>query len=893
MAKTSKGAGSAGANRKKQPAQSQPPAPKTVLEIILEWSLDRPQWQRDALRRIVTKASLDEADIEAVVSLCKREHGDASVTLAPLPLERNQLPANAISSASIALTSISEVVGVNQLASAQTLIFAPTGITVVYGDNGAGKSGYARILKRACKARQPGEIARNAFDPNAPAPSASIAFTSAGTVEPPVKWMNEPQPHPVLSAIAVFDRDSGAVHVREKNEVAFRPFGLDIPDDLAAVCQRVKDALIAEQTEADRKRDGIFAKPTWSTISSVGRILSSLTAASDLSPLTSLAVISEGERNRFQQLVEDLAKDPMKAAAEQLLFADETRTLATRLDQIEQQNNDAAFSALLTMAEAARSKRDAVDVAAKTAFGMADLAGVGSGVWQSLWTAARRYAEEGAYPGKPFPLPDNEARCVLCHQNLDTAARARLQGFEDFVRADTERQARQAEDAFAAGRKRFDAQRLKTSDFIAIQRRIALADGAIARTVRRFIATARLRRRVCDLHMAGDTARTMTPLTPRPTNELAALEAKTRAYAEQLRNAANADGRKNLEQERDELADRINLETYLPKAEAELDRLKTLALIAKALPSTNTNQITKLGNDIADQIITPKIRDRFQSEIVGLAANRVRVEIVRSGGKFGSPQYQIRFFANANARVHTVLSEGEQTCVAMAAFLTELATAHHNSALVFDDPVTSLDHRWRKRVAQRLVAEAGQRQVIVFTHDLVFVHDLKDFADAASIPAKLLTVSRGPSGAGLVADGLPWRGTNIKDRVDKLEKEVREAKIFFDAQDEEGYRERAFKIYNGLRSTWERAIEDVAFHGVILRHRDYVNTKFLRKATALIEADCDTFEVGFKKCCDQTDAHDPSRSRNDEPPPPDEMLKDVRTVLDWVNSIRERQKAIA
>jgi hypothetical protein len=122
---------------------------------------------------------------------------------------------------------------------------------------------------------------------------------------------------------------------------------------------------------------------------------------------------------------------------------------------------------------------------------------------------------------------------------------------------------------------------------------------------------------------------------------------------------------------------------------------------------------------------------------------------------------------------------------------------------------------------------------------------------------------------------------------------VREAKVFFDAQDEEVYRERAFKIYNGLRSTWERAIEDVAFHGVIMRHRDYANTKFLRKATALIEADCDTFEVGFKKCCDQTDAHDPSRSRNDEPPPPDEMLKDVRTVLDWVNSIRDRQKAIA
>ena len=44
----------------------------------------------------------------------------------------------------------------------------------------------------------------------------------------------------------------------------------------------------------------------------------------------------------------------------------------------------------------------------------------------------------------------------------------------------------------------------------------------------------------------------------------------------------------------------------------------------------------------------------------------------------------------------------------------------HRSAIVFDDPVLSLDHRWRKRVAKRLVEETKNRQVIVLTHDLVF-----------------------------------------------------------------------------------------------------------------------------------------------------------------------------
>ena len=39
------------------------------------------------------------------------------------------------------------------LAREQTLEFQPAGLTVIYGDNASGKSGYARILKKVCRAR--------------------------------------------------------------------------------------------------------------------------------------------------------------------------------------------------------------------------------------------------------------------------------------------------------------------------------------------------------------------------------------------------------------------------------------------------------------------------------------------------------------------------------------------------------------------------------------------------------------------------------------------------------------------------------------------------------------------------------------------------------------------
>jgi wobble nucleotide-excising tRNase len=48
------------------------------------------------------------------------------------------------------------------------------------------------------------------------------------------------------------------------------------------------------------------------------------------------------------------------------------------------------------------------------------------------------------------------------------------------------------------------------------------------------------------------------------------------------------------------------------------------------------------------------------------------------------------------------VSEGEQRCLCIAAFFAELSTADDPSGIVFDDPVSSLDYKWREGVARRL-----------------------------------------------------------------------------------------------------------------------------------------------------------------------------------------------
>lgn len=118
-------------------------------------------------------------------------------------------------------------------------------------------------------------------------------------------------------------------------------------------------------------------------------------------------------------------------------------------------------------------------------------------------------------------------------------------------------------------------------------------------------------------------------------------------------------------------------------------------------------------------------------------------------------------------------------------FLTELATAGHTSCLVFDDPVSSLDHRWRRKVAERLIEEAGIRQIIVFTHDLVFLNDLQTLSRQRSIPIKEISLTQTIAGAGVVHEGLPWAGQKIPERLDNLEKDARAAHLLYEAHDDE------------------------------------------------------------------------------------------------------------
>ena len=117
-----------------------------ALANILAWSADCPDWQRDAMRRVATQGGIDAAEIDELLAICKGENPS-------VPLEAAHLRDPNRDQGEVYLRQVHGVRHVNALASDQRLTLHRVGLTIIYGDNGSGKSGYARILKKACRAR--------------------------------------------------------------------------------------------------------------------------------------------------------------------------------------------------------------------------------------------------------------------------------------------------------------------------------------------------------------------------------------------------------------------------------------------------------------------------------------------------------------------------------------------------------------------------------------------------------------------------------------------------------------------------------------------------------------------------------------------------------------------
>ena len=238
----------------------------------------------------------------------------------------------------------------------------------------------------------------------------------------------------------------------------------------------------------------------------------------------------------------------------------------------------------------------------------------------------------------------------------------------------------------------------------------------------------------------------------------------------------------------------------------EIARLRQREALESAKSAAATTGITKKILELSEESITEVVRDTFTRETDKLRLERVT--LARTRADKGALLHQPKLVgARQQVTLPRVFSEGEQTALGLAAFFTEAHLDSSKSALILDDPVTSLDHIRRGLVAARLVALAETRQVIVFTHDVAFVADLKREANGNSVPVTERSVMRSRADErkpGLCSSTHPWKAKDVAARLNELRQDLARIKRESPGWSEEAYENAVGGWSGNLSETWER-----------------------------------------------------------------------------------------
>lgn len=764
----------------------------TVLEELLEWSRDRPHWQRDALRRLIVNGELSEDDIRVLTDICKSMQGLVQPQDV-LPLGREHVPEAVAGSAPVSLVSIFHHRGVNALAEDQKPSFAPS-LTVVYGDNAAGKTGYIRILKSACRARGQEQILGNAVAGTAP-PSVAVSIKYKVGAEPePREWAGDGEDE-FIARVSVFDTQCAAVYLAEKTDVAFRPFGLDLFDKLVQACRAVRARLESEQRALAASPLAVLL-PQFADGTAVAKFLASISSLTPPEAVLKLAHLSPEEQDQLALIEKSLldlqANDPEKLMRALTLRAGRVRALARHLTEVEAALSAEAVTAALHARTEVRRKAEEARRLRDATFPAGMLAGTGSEPWKGLWEAARRFSQEQAYPGQAFPAVDGDAHCVLCQQDLDDASAQRFRQFEAFLASATERELRQAMEAFARMRRHMLDLETTTEAVAETLKEIRLEHEALADAVSAALATNEKRREAVALALTEDKDLAPDcPVVAHAAPEVDSLVRQTEARIESLLANASADTRTRMNAEARELRARKLLAQHVPVVLSEINRKKRLAAYGLCVNDTTTNAITQKSTAVTKTAVTQTLKQSFRTELGRLGFRHIEVELREAGGAEGVLYHKLLLTRAPGVDLPRVVSEGEQRCLCIAAFFAELSTADDLSGIVFDDPVSSLDYKWREGLARRLVHEAKTRQVIVFTHDVVFLLLLKQFAQEERVEQLDQHVRQLSKGAGVCAEELPWVAMPIKKKIGHMKNEWQTADKLFRGGEQATYEKEA------------------------------------------------------------------------------------------------------
>lgn len=791
---------------------------RNVTAEIQDWAKKLPEWQQIALQRIVAGNSLDVEFFNHLAQIVLEDAAlaDKIVTRETVRSEstfevvsgKDSLPR---------LRGLSDLSNVNCLVPNQTLSFGDQ-MTVIFGENGSGKSGYARVLASAAMCRGRIEVLPDvsiSWDETA-APNAVIELSTGQIqfkVDPSVKH---------LANFYVFGTASIYAHLSEENEISFAPSGLSHLRSLAEITEHIQ-SIIREKAHNINTTNVFESLILGDT--EVKQLLLALQTHPNLERLKELAAVTSEERQKIPVLTKEIGELTSRNTTALIEGLNRTRTdlqtlvmtlrvVEKSLSTISSVAND-AISNHLSAVE--RSKALGLEQ-----FQNRKLSQVGTSEWQAFVKSARHLAEQES---EFYPVSSDI--CLLCQHELSKESQELLIKLWSYLDGDVEAKVQDTSKILTDLKNEIENLNIFAFEKHTTQYRfLESREPALLAKVTELIEAC--------THIRTNLIRGLESLAriesePIDFSVLSHIEQLADRLDEEIKAVSQEDVEKlvdNLQKQKTLLEHRLVLEQQHSKIESYIARLAWKKKALESLPSTRA--ITEKYNELFNSVITGKYIETFQGFLRKFLHPNVLVDI-KTFGRKGETYRQIVLIGDKQKRKtppDRVLSEGEQRAVALADFLTESSLDDQCSGIIFDDPVTSFDLRWREQAAKVLAQESLNRQVIIFTHDLPFMYFLKEASTEMGCDAAMHWIVRGTQ------DGRP--GYVYLNNSPANERDYRSAKVARDyysqalkasPQDQELLLKQGF---GALRTSYEVLVIYDLFNEVVLRFNERISIGRLR-----------------------------------------------------------------
>lgn len=848
------------------PANAGESAPRrTIWQELEEWRRTLRPWQQFVLLRAVNSTRLEEADVSEAYRLFVEGAGLAPATAPAMPTAIVGRP-DAAAPPGVRLKRLGKLVSVNALPATAALTFGAD-LTVVFGANATGKTGFSRILARACFSRSRPTVLPDVFAEGAPqAPLAAEFVVDGPGGERPIAFVDGADV-PELRRISVFDAAVARSHLSDESPVTFQPSGFDVFAEMTRVYGELSRRLEADirlRSSANPALGKFEEAP-----SAVSEAVAALSPDTDLVKLHELGTFGEGEARRIEEVDRLLTELRRTSATEAIASLGEARDLVEKF-----RDSLRALVALLSTAATAKyagQVRDAVAAdrlaAAESidAFKALALSSLGTAVWDRFLAAARALAiaENPAYPRAGD-------QCLFCARPLDAESVELIGRYWRYLDGVARANAKEARTALAR-----TLQTLREAAFDALK-----PDRQLRTHLERLRAPLlpRLDELLAQLAGSRDAivealAADREPATPAPVAELIPdLDRLMEDIRTQIATLEGKDTETAIATHRVEyrqLRHRSELARFMPAIETHLADLRWVKLANAHRGELNTRAITERQDRLHERLIGKQYTDRLAEECRAIDCEvQVQLQARPSKGKT---------FLSLGVKGHkptAVFSEGEQRGLALADFLTEVGLDATASGIVLDDPVTSFDHKRKDPIAARLAEEARRRQVIVFTHDVVFLSKLLAAAEDKGLTPVTHWVQRDGGGRpGMVTlNDAPAGGRSFKD-ASRAKESLRRAK-------ELGGSGREALVVQGmgeLRTTIEQMVEERLLKGVVKRWDEQVRVPIL-KSVAWSDALIDEIDRVYGELSRYILAHSHTDEARGAPPDVEDLERMIPRV---------------